>query len=83
MVLDTAIDKKLDDLQRQNHHPSLPDMDREEKALDSSNDTDIETGKTSIEAGWDGPTDPGNPQNWPTWKKVFHTAVPALYGFVS
>jgi len=31
---------------------------------------------------WDSPDDPGNPQLWPTWKKVFHTAIPALYGFV-
>lgn len=58
-------------------------MNNEEKALDESNDTDIETGRTAIEAGWDGPTDPGNPRNWSTWKKVFHTAVPALYGFIS
>jgi hypothetical protein len=83
MVVNTATDDKLDGLQRQNHHSSSPDMNKEEKALDSFTDTDIETGKTAIEAGWDGPTDPCNPLNWSTWKKIFHTAVPALYGFVS
>ncbi|KAM0553244.1 hypothetical protein ACHAPJ_007533 [Fusarium lateritium] len=30
---------------------------------------------------WDGPDDPENPMNWPTWKKVIHTAIPAVYTF--
>lgn len=30
---------------------------------------------------WDGPTDTGNPKNWPLRKKIFHTAIPAFYGF--
>lgn len=31
---------------------------------------------------WESDTDPGNPQNWPKGKKIFHTLIPALYGFV-
>lgn len=31
---------------------------------------------------WDSPTDPDNPRNWPFKKRAFHTAVPALFGFV-
>ncbi|KAF2875791.1 putative polyamine transporter 4 [Massariosphaeria phaeospora] len=30
---------------------------------------------------WDDPTNAENPQNWPVWKKVMHSAIPALYGF--
>jgi hypothetical protein len=31
---------------------------------------------------WDSPEDTGNPRNWPTWKRVYHTSIPAFYGFV-
>jgi hypothetical protein len=31
---------------------------------------------------WDSPEDPGNPKNWPRWKRIFHTSIPALFGFV-
>jgi hypothetical protein len=31
---------------------------------------------------WDSPEDIGNPRNWSTWKRVYHTSIPALYGFV-
>lgn len=31
---------------------------------------------------WESDTDPANPQNWPKPEKVFHTLIPALYGFV-
>ncbi|KAG9228095.1 putative polyamine transporter 4 [Amylocarpus encephaloides] len=31
---------------------------------------------------WESPEDPGNPKNWPRWKRIYHTAIPALYGFV-
>jgi hypothetical protein len=31
---------------------------------------------------WDSPEDPGNPKNWPLWKRIFHTSIPALFGFV-
>ena len=30
---------------------------------------------------WDGPFDQGNPKNWSLGKKIFHTAIPAFYGF--
>lgn len=26
---------------------------------------------------WDGPDDPENPWNWPTWKRVYHTFIPS------
>jgi hypothetical protein len=34
------------------------------------------------ELTWDSEDDPDNPRNWPFGKRVFHTAVPALFGFV-
>jgi multidrug resistance protein len=30
---------------------------------------------------WDGPDDPGNPQNWTTFKKAWHTGATATLGF--
>ena len=43
--------------------------------------TDLETGLPQ-QLDWESPEDPGNARNWPTIRKVFHTAIPALYGFV-
>ena len=31
---------------------------------------------------WTGPNDPENPFNWSTWKRAYHTSVPALLGFL-
>ena len=31
---------------------------------------------------WSGPDDPGNPRNWNFGKKVFHTLIPSLFGFI-
>ncbi|CAG8973086.1 hypothetical protein HYALB_00009390 [Hymenoscyphus albidus] len=31
---------------------------------------------------WESPDDPENPHNWPLWKKIYHTAIPAFYGFI-
>jgi hypothetical protein len=30
---------------------------------------------------WDGPTDPENPKNWSLGSRIYHTMLPALYGF--
>jgi hypothetical protein len=30
---------------------------------------------------WDGPGDADNPRNWPVFKKILHSAIPAVYGF--
>jgi hypothetical protein len=29
---------------------------------------------------WDG--DHRNPYNWPTWKRVYHSVLPAIFGLV-
>ncbi|GIJ84888.1 hypothetical protein Asppvi_003739 [Aspergillus pseudoviridinutans] len=31
---------------------------------------------------WDDPREKRNPQNWPLWKKLFHTVVPCILAFV-
>ncbi|KAH8646559.1 putative polyamine transporter 4 [Tricladium varicosporioides] len=31
---------------------------------------------------WESEHDVDNPRNWPAWKRVFHTAIPAIYGFI-
>lgn len=33
------------------------------------------------ELDWDEEKDPENPMNWSMWKKVIHTAIPAIYTF--
>jgi len=30
---------------------------------------------------WDGPADPANPKNWSLGLRIYHTMLPALYGF--
>jgi MFS family permease len=30
---------------------------------------------------WDGPNDPANPKNWSLGLRIYHTLLPALYGF--
>ena len=30
---------------------------------------------------WNGPDDPLNPQNWPSWKRHFHVLPPAIISF--
>ncbi|KAG8156547.1 hypothetical protein KVR01_013651 [Diaporthe batatas] len=40
--------------------------------------------KTETPAGdldWETPDDPENPRNWPKWKRIFHTIVPAVWSF--
>ncbi|KAF2730702.1 putative polyamine transporter 4 [Polyplosphaeria fusca] len=40
--------------------------------------------KTEALAGdldWDGPEDPDNPRNWPSWQRILHTAIPAFWTF--
>jgi hypothetical protein len=58
------------------------DRIKEEEAGIPSNENDIEAGKASMFSDWESPDDPGNPRNWSFRKRVFHTAIPALYGFV-
>ncbi len=37
--------------------------------------------RTATAQDWTGPDDPENPLNWPMWQRVYHTTVPALFGF--
>lgn len=38
-------------------------------------------GRPTKELDWDGEKDPENPMNWALWKKIIHTAIPAIYTF--
>ena len=63
------------------HLPPPKEMDDEAETRTPS--TTSESSITPVAAlDWDGPEDVGNPRNWPTWKRVYHTSIPALYGFV-
>ena len=57
----------------------VKDVAKEELDIRSPNESDSETEKS---LGWKSKDDAGNPKNWSFGKKVFHTAIPALYGFV-
>lgn len=43
---------------------------------------DKSTPVEDLQLEWDGPDDVGCPRNWPLWKRIFHTAIPALHGLV-
>ncbi|KAH8769449.1 putative polyamine transporter 4 [Hyaloscypha sp. PMI_1271] len=85
-----ASDIAFDNETKPNHDIQAP-SDRNSTSLDMAEkpgephspdeDTDLETGLPQ-ELVWDSPEDPGNARNWSTIKKVYHTAIPALYGFV-
>jgi len=67
--------QSLHDLHTQNHNPSVekPQSDVEKassKSVQSSPD-------------WDGPEDPDNPLNWPSWKRHFHIVPPAAISFTA
>lgn len=44
----------------------------------SSKETPI--GRTVTAQDWTGPQDPENPMNWPLWRKIYHTVIPAVFG---
>jgi hypothetical protein len=91
MSLDTPLEKLPGQIQRggivdeeaQRNLESAEDPKRKDEVEESdSPSVDSEGSGIPIEkVDWDSPDDPGNPQLWPMWKKVFHTAIPALYGF--
>ena len=56
------------------------DIGKEERDIGSPSDTDTDMEKAS---NFTPHNDPGNPRNWSFKKKIFHTAIPALYGFVA
>lgn len=59
------------------------DIGKEETETGSRrSDSSVELVDKPTFKGWDSPEDPGNPRNWSFGKKAFHTAIPALYGFV-
>lgn len=61
------------------------DSVEEGKKEDDGNTTSVSSDDSKAEEvvlEWESPDDPANPHNWPLWKKVYHTAVPALYGFI-
>lgn len=55
--------------------------DQKETQDCNDGDTDLETGLPQ-ELEWSSPENAVNPRNWPLIKKILHTVVPALYGFV-
>jgi hypothetical protein len=86
MASNTALDKETQlnhDIEApSNRNSTHSDMADKPGELDTSDgDTDLEAGLPQ-ELVWDSSEDPGNARNWPTIKKVVHTAIPALYGFV-
>ncbi|KAK4506304.1 hypothetical protein PRZ48_000034 [Zasmidium cellare] len=40
------------------------------------------TKSPSTAKDWDRPDDIENPQNWPLWKRLYHTTIPAAIGFL-
>jgi hypothetical protein len=86
MATDTATDKETragPDVEAPSARNSTSlDMAEKPREPDSlGGDIDLETGLPQ-KLVWESPEDPENARNWSTVKKVYHTAIPALYGFV-
>lgn len=85
-VEEAAHRKEIDEEALSEAHQIPPaiqeENDLEGQTQSQTSESDVESSKGQISSEWDSTDDAGNPRNWPTWKKVFHTAIPALYGFV-
>lgn len=72
------------------HHPKLVEVVETDSIVESTSratGSDIQLGSTTQllasppALDWDGPDDPDNPYNWPTWRRVYITFSTALLGF--
>ena len=52
-----------------------------ESPLELSGLQDDSKAEKNATVGWDDPENSHNPRNWPVWKKIFHTSIPALLSF--
>ncbi|TVY35235.1 Efflux pump rdc3, partial [Lachnellula cervina] len=83
MALDTTAERASSRMEAQKNSQSVEDKAKDEGAESDTPSAESENFGTPIDQlDWDSPEDLGNPQLWSTWKKVFHTAIPALFGFV-
>jgi hypothetical protein len=94
MASDIIIDKEVGeshqqsekDVESQRSNSESLRIPTRSKEADDSDSTATETdAQAAIHSGildWDSPDDVGNPRNWSFAKRVFHTAVPAFYGFL-
>jgi hypothetical protein len=54
----------------------------EEKLSKEAADVDPQSvSKSNDEGDWEGPHDPTNPLNWPTWRKVAIVGIVSAIGF--
>jgi hypothetical protein len=93
MSSDAVVDKETDEpyqraeideeAQRSSSEPlDLIESTKGEELDSPTIEEEIERVRTGANLDWDSPEDVGNPRNWPFAKRVFHTLIPALYGFV-
>lgn len=69
------------DLEAQPNTSPAHDMaDKEEHPNAGSDNEEGYQSEKSLD--WTSKDDPENPMNWPKGKKIFHTMLPALFGFV-
>ncbi|KAI9316144.1 major facilitator superfamily domain-containing protein [Zopfochytrium polystomum] len=63
---------------------ALTDVEREAAALAVADVDGHDTvAKPTNEIGWDGPTDPASPRNWPAWKKWTVVTMIGLFTFMA
>lgn len=61
---------------------TIEESKREDGAGNTPSVSSDDSRAEEIVLDWVLPDDPANPHNWPIWKKVYHTAIPALFGFI-
>ncbi|KAM7190943.1 polyamine transporter 4 [Rhypophila sp. PSN 637] len=69
------------DLESQMVQPSTPKPPLTDKSNPTTTALDDDDANNELELDWSSPEDPLNPMNWPTPKKLLHSAIPAVYSF--
>ncbi|KAH7383974.1 major facilitator superfamily domain-containing protein [Pyrenochaeta sp. MPI-SDFR-AT-0127] len=62
------------------HTPTTSASRQENGQTDQENGADIPKPEANL-TDWNGPDDPDNPQNWSMTWRIYHAAIPALFGF--
>jgi hypothetical protein len=63
------------DLESAQEKPSISDDVYHDQQLSESGEAAIDQERKDNIVDWDGPDDPHNPRNWPTWKRMIQVVL--------
>ena len=67
------------DLEAAREKPALSDKDSHDQASSEPEHAVPEPVTKSNVVDWDGPDDPKNPQNWPSWKRLIQVIFASAF----